>query len=82
MRDPSDTPEVKDLSLISKNVLRKVFFRSLAMEANFNFETWQNTGFAFSIIPVLRKLYTSKETIAKALKGTFSFLIPPHMDQH
>jgi fructoselysine and glucoselysine-specific PTS system IID component len=59
--------------LISKKVLRKVFFRSLAMEANFNFETWQNTGFAFSIIPVLKKLYTSKEAMAKALNRHLQF---------
>ena len=43
------------------------------MEANFNFETWQNTGFAFSIIPVLEKLYKSKESIVKALNRHLQF---------
>jgi len=71
--DSSDDPGSEHKSLISKNVIRKVFFRSLAMEANFNFETWQNTGFAFSIIPVLRKLYSTKETIAKALTRHLQF---------
>jgi len=59
--------------LITKKDLRRVFFRSLAMEANFNFETWQNTGFAFSIIPVLDKLYDSKEKIVKALSRHLQF---------
>jgi len=66
-------------SLISKNDLRKVFFRSLALEANFNFETWQNTGFAFSIIPVLKRLYTTKITMARALKRHLAFFnTAPH----
>jgi fructoselysine and glucoselysine-specific PTS system IID component len=43
------------------------------MEANFNFETWQNTGFAFSIIPVLKKLYQTKQSMAAALKRHLSF---------
>jgi|WetSurMetagenome_2_1015567.scaffolds.fasta_scaffold00347_7 fructoselysine/glucoselysine PTS system EIID component len=59
--------------LVSKRELRKVFFRSLAMEANFNFETWQNTGFAFSIIPVLKKLYSTKESMVNALKRHLQF---------
>jgi len=66
-------------SLISKNDLRKVFFRSLALEANFNFETWQNTGFAFSIIPVLKRLFTTKITMARALKRHLAFFnTAPH----
>jgi PTS system mannose-specific IID component len=70
------TPEepLEDIkALVSKNDLRKVFLRSLALEANFNFETWQNTGFAFSIIPVLRKLYSTKEPMSKALKRHLQF---------
>jgi len=66
-------------SLISKNDLRKVFFRSLALEANFNFETWQNTGFVFSIIPVLKRLYTTKNSMAKGLKRHLAFFnTAPH----
>jgi fructoselysine and glucoselysine-specific PTS system IID component len=53
---------------LSKSTIRSLFFRSLTLEANFNFETWQNTGFAFTIIPVLKKLYHTKEAMASALK--------------
>ncbi len=59
-----DQPDRK----LNKNVIRTLFFRSLTLEANFNFETWQNTGFAFSIIPVLKRLYHTKEAMASALK--------------
>lgn len=72
-----DNPDEKPVSdikpLISNKIIRKVFFRSLAMEANFNFETWQNTGFAFSIIPVLKKLYTTRDAMVKALKRHLQF---------
>jgi fructoselysine/glucoselysine PTS system EIID component len=53
---------------VTNGDLRRMFFRSMALEANFNFETWQNTGFAFSMLPVLKKLYTTKETMAAALE--------------
>lgn len=58
---------------LNKKVLRNVFFRSLALEANFNFETWQNTGFAFAIIPVLKKAYHTKQAMAAALKRHLQF---------
>jgi PTS system mannose-specific IID component len=45
----------------------------MALEANFNFETWQNSGFAFAIIPVLKKLYTTKQSMAAALKRHLQF---------
>jgi fructoselysine/glucoselysine PTS system EIID component len=48
--------------------LRRVFWRSMLLEANFNFETMQNTGFAFAMLPVLKKLYKTKEAMAAALK--------------
>ncbi len=70
---PEEEPENKPKSLVSKRVLRNVFFRSLALEANFNFETWQNTGFAFSIIPALKKLCTSRESMASALNRHLQF---------
>jgi PTS system mannose-specific IID component len=57
----------------TKSEIRKLFFRSLAIEANFNFETCQNTGFAFSIIPILKKIYRTKESMSLALKRHLQF---------
>jgi fructoselysine/glucoselysine PTS system EIID component len=54
--------------IIAKPELRRVFWRSMLLEANFNFETMQNTGFAFALLPVLKKLYKTKEAMAAALK--------------
>jgi fructoselysine/glucoselysine PTS system EIID component len=58
---------------LPKRTIRSLFFRSMALEANFNFETWQNSGFAFAIIPVLKKLYTTKQSMAAALKRHLQF---------
>ncbi|HEX9511166.1 MAG TPA: PTS system mannose/fructose/sorbose family transporter subunit IID [Puia sp.] len=58
---------------LSKRVIRSLFFRSLALEANFNFETWQNTGFAFAMIPALKKLYPTKDRMSRALKRHLQF---------
>ncbi len=57
----------------SPSDIRRLFFRSLTLEANFNFETCQNTGFAYSMIPILKKIYPSKEKISLALKRHLQF---------
>jgi PTS system mannose-specific IID component len=65
--------ETKTTPKLTKGDIRSLFFRSLTLEANFNFETWQNTGFAFTIIPVLKRLYTTKQSLAAALKRHLQF---------
>lgn len=57
----------------SRKEIRSLFFRSLALEANFNFETCQNTGYAFSMLPVIKKIYVTKESISQALKRHLQF---------
>jgi len=65
--------EIKKAHKLTNRDIRNLFLRSLALEANFNFETWQNTGFAFTIIPVLKRLYTTKQSMAAALKRHLQF---------
>ncbi len=77
--EPAAEPLTKDGKLITKTDIRRLFFRSMALEANFNFETWQNTGFAYSIIPVLKRLYPDKEAMSLALKRHLQFFnTAPH----
>ena len=66
-----EAPEGK--GRLTNRDLRYLFLRSMFLEANFNFETWQNTGFAFAIIPVLKKLYTTKASMSLALKRHLQF---------
>lgn len=74
---PEETTPEEEASLkkskLTRGEIRSLFFRSLVLEANFNFETWQNTGFAFAILPVLKKLYTTKESMSQALKRHLQF---------
>ncbi len=54
--------------VVTKGDLRRIFFRSMLLEANFNFETMQNTGVAYALVPVLKKLYKTREAMAAALE--------------
>ena len=42
---------------ITKKELNSVFVRSIGYNASFNYERQLNLGWAYSIMPVLRKLY-------------------------
>jgi PTS system mannose-specific IID component len=66
-------PAVPAAPGLSRRDLRKVFWRSMALEANFNFETWQNTGFAFAILPVLRRVCKTPAAMARALQRHLQF---------
>jgi fructoselysine and glucoselysine-specific PTS system IID component len=75
--ETGDEPDGEQAPVIqpsfSRSEIRSIFFRSLTLEANFNFETCQNTGFAFSMIPVIKKIYKTKEEISVALKRHLQF---------
>ncbi len=74
-----DVANEKTHSKVTKGDIRSMFMRSMALEANFNFETWQNTGFAYSIMPVLKRLYTTKAAMRLALKRHLQFFnTAPH----
>ncbi|MCW8779198.1 MULTISPECIES: PTS system mannose/fructose/sorbose family transporter subunit IID [Latilactobacillus] len=53
---------------ITKKELRSIFWRSFALQGAFNYEKMQNIGYAWSMIPVIRKLYQREEDQAAALK--------------
>lgn len=58
---------------IGKKELKQVFWRSLALQGCFNYERMQAIGFAFAMIPVLRKLYPAQDDMAEALKRHVGF---------
>lgn len=53
---------------VDKRTLRSVFWRSFALQGAFNYEKMQNVGYAYAMIPVIRKLYAKEEDQAAALK--------------
>lgn len=58
---------------IGKKPLRQVFWRSFALQGAFNYERMQNIGYAYAMIPVLRKLYTTEQDRAEALQRHLTF---------
>ncbi|WP_299019823.1 PTS system mannose/fructose/sorbose family transporter subunit IID [uncultured Photobacterium sp.] len=60
--------------VITKKDLWLCAIRGLFMEGNFNFERMQAGGFAYSIIPALKKIHgNNKRDLAKALKNHLQF---------
>lgn len=53
--------------------LRQLFWRSFAIQSAFNYERMQNLGFAFTMLPLINKLYKKKEDRAAAYKRHLSF---------
>ncbi|MFH1619375.1 MAG: PTS system mannose/fructose/sorbose family transporter subunit IID [bacterium] len=45
---------------------KKIFLRSMLLQACWNFERMQNVGFAFAILPALRKIWPAPDKLKKA----------------
>ncbi|MFL6562300.1 MAG: PTS system mannose/fructose/sorbose family transporter subunit IID [Bacillus sp. (in: firmicutes)] len=52
---------------VTKKELRQVFWRSFALQGAFNYERMQNLGYAYAMIPVIKKLYDNHDDQVKAL---------------
>ena len=60
-------------SSITKQDLRKVFFRSLTMEYSWNYERQQHMGYCYSMLPIIRRVYDNKEDQIQAAKRHMEF---------
>ena len=58
---------------LSKKDRMAVCWRSTFLQGSWNYERKQNGGWAYSMIPALKKLYTTKEDRAAALKRHLEF---------
>ena len=58
---------------LSKKDRMAVCWRSTFLQGSWNYERMQNGGWAYSMIPALKKLYTTKEDRAAALKRHLEF---------
>lgn len=58
---------------ITRADLFKVFLRYLTLQVSWCYERMQAQGFCVSMIPVLKKLYRSKEELSKALQRHLEF---------
>ena len=55
-------------SVMTKEVFKKTFWRTFPLQACFCYERMQIVGFAYQMVPALKKLYPDKEEASKALK--------------
>lgn len=58
---------------LSKKDRMAVCWRSTFLQGSWNYERMQNGGWAYSMIPALKKLYTTREDRAAALKRHLEF---------
>ena len=58
---------------LSKSDRRSVMLRSQFLQGSWNYERMQNGGWAYSLIPALKKLYPNKDDASAALKRHMEF---------
>ena len=58
---------------LSKSDRKKVWWRSQFLQGSWNYERMQNLVWAYSLIPAIKKLYTTKEDQAAALERHLEF---------
>lgn len=74
------TSKSKEENLITKKDLNKVFWRSFQMEFSWNYERQMNMAYAYAMIPILKKLYKTKDEMSGALKRHLEFFnTTPHI---
>lgn len=66
------TEELNVVKLTKKDRI-SVWWRSQFLQASWNYERMQNVGWAYSMMPALRKLYSTKEDRSAALKRHLEF---------
>ena len=58
---------------LDKKIRRSVMWRSMFLQGSWNYERMQNGGWAYSLIPALKKLYPSGEEAKEALRRHLEF---------
>lgn len=53
---------------LTKSDLASVFWRCFALQGAFNYERMQHIGFAYAMLPVIKRLYDNKDEQSKAIE--------------
>lgn len=69
----SNEIQEKETTIITKKDLLKVFWKSLPFEISWNYVRQDHMGFAYSMTPILEKLYKTKEDRKEALERHMEF---------
>ena len=58
---------------LDKKTLNKMVWRSLFLQASFNYERMQAAGWLYGMLPGLEKIHTNKEDLSKSMKHNLDF---------
>lgn len=61
---------------LTRKDINRVAWRSLLLQASFNYERMQASGWLYGLLPALKKIHTNKRDLARAMKGHMGFFIP------
>lgn len=74
------TKTISTDSVITKRDFWSVFFRSLTLDASWNYERMQNLAYAFAMAPIIRRLYKTTDERKAALERHLEFMsVTPHI---
>ncbi|MEH7376341.1 PTS system mannose/fructose/sorbose family transporter subunit IID [Neobacillus drentensis] len=59
--------------VLSKKDLNKMVWRSLLLQASFNYERMQAAGWLYSILPGLKKIHKNKHDLSESMKSHMEF---------
>ena len=59
--------------MLDKKTRKKVMWRSTFLQGSWNYERMQNGGWAYAMIPALKKLYLKKDDQVEALHRNLEF---------
>lgn len=58
---------------LTKQDINRVAWRSMLLQASFNYERMQGCGWLYSLLPALKKIHPNKRDLARSMKGHMSF---------
>jgi PTS system N-acetylgalactosamine-specific IID component len=58
---------------LTKRDINIMAFRSLFLQASFNYERMQGCGWLYGLLPSLKKIHTNKNDLSRSMKGNLGF---------
>ncbi len=71
---------ISENSKITRKDFWSVYFRSLTLDASWNYERMQHMAYAYTMAPIIKRLYKNKEDKKEALERHLEFMsVTPHI---
>lgn len=70
---PNSYKDLTPAKELDKKTLNKMAFRSMFLQASFNYERMQSGGWLYSILPGLEKIHTNKDDLAASMSHNLEF---------